>query len=159
MGVLSAGQPSRATFEVCGQFCPNLRKDRKSLRNNSISSALAKISSWVQKRNQDECPVLRELWVMPCLPSEEQGNPPLLAPLPIAFLLLQLTRCLGGSTAHVAIGTVPATNLAWTTWRNRNSRHSSAKFSPALTKEGFFPQTSFFLNLFCGAKHFFKLLN
>lgn len=32
MAVLSAGQPSLASFEVRGQFCPNLRKDRKSLK-------------------------------------------------------------------------------------------------------------------------------
>ena len=76
MAVLSAGQPSLASFEIHGQFCPSLREDRKSLRNNSISSALSKISSWVQKRNQDERPMLRQLWVTLGLPNEEWGNPP-----------------------------------------------------------------------------------
>ena len=33
-----------------------------------------------------------------------------------------------------------------------------AKFSPAHAKVFFFPKT-FFFNLFCGAKHFFRLLN
>lgn len=156
--MLSAGQLALASFEVHSQFCPNLREDKKSHRNSYISSALAKISSWVQRRNQNKRPVLRQLYVMGR--GGEFSSP----------------RCLAECISAPAADTLPGRQHGHTWPQHHPSHQLSMDHAEGQKLPWFiskvFPHTCkrcfcclsvfsefFFLIYVVEEKHFFKLLN
>lgn len=117
---------------MCGQFCPNLR-------GWEVSEIIQFHSCRAQQLGTEEKPrqvlLLWQLWVTLGLPGKEQENPPLLAALPVAFLLSSwLVSQEAAQHWPSALSQLPV----WSTWKVGNSHDSSAKFFPALRKFFFF---------------------
>lgn len=138
-------QPSLANEELTGWFCPDLTEGNKGLRNNHVSSALAKLSSWVQKKHRTQRHVLSTA------AQGGAGNPPFLSPSPKTFLVLCLEA--GTHPQHR-----PGYRLGMDRAEGLEIPALVSEVLPRMHKRVFSPKTSF-ENVFSQGKIFVKLLN